>query len=79
MQIAYFVTQHLRRDTGIAVLSNKRFYFGVNGGSIHFADLIAELSTHKKGEGSWTVETVHSFTDGTSNIRDIQIVRHAST
>lgn len=66
----------------MAVLSNKRFYFGVGGGSTYFADILQDYNNHyltptRDGTPSyqWSVETVQSVTDGASNIRDIQVLR----
>lgn len=81
-KIAYFITQHLTPHSGLAIFSNKRFYFGVGGGSTYFTDIMNELNHHnlksRSTDGIWKVETVQSITDGQSNIRDIQVVRFQS-
>lgn len=67
--MAYFIHEHLAED-GLAILANKRFYFGVGGGSTYLSDLFQDLDN-----GTWEVQTVRSIEDGASNIRDIQLLR----
>lgn len=66
-KVVRMLKAHLKRD-GVAVLSNKRYYFGTGGGSLAFVEAAeaAGLSVERAGE----------VQDGNSNIRDVLLARH---
>lgn len=65
----WMIQHHLSYD-GSAIIATKRHYFGVGGGR----GLIERFVEQSKSF-SLTIECVKSFEDGSSNIRDILIVR----
>jgi predicted DNA-binding protein len=65
----WMIDHHLSY-TGIAILATKRYYFGVGGGRG-----LIERIINESNDFSLCIESVKSFEDGSSNIRDILIVR----
>ena len=65
---ARWLFNHLKYDTGIGLVSMKRYYFGVGGST----DTFREMAQKSFG---LTVELVREYKDGTSNIRDLLRVR----
>lgn len=72
-KVCFFIVKHLNVN-GIALLANKRFYFGVGGGVLSFMDIFNKnISTMTK---TFKIEIIQSYEDGKSNIRDIiQVIR----
>jgi hypothetical protein len=65
--------------SGIAILANKRYYFGVGGGTVSLENIIAASTVCSAVTGTkLQCEVVRSFEDGTSNIRDIIAVSWAA-
>jgi len=62
----------LLSPTGVAILANKRYYFGVGGGTISLENAISASSVRSAITGTkLQCAVVKSFEDGASNIRDI--------
>mmetsp|Transcript_40277 Transcript_40277/g.77010 ORF Transcript_40277/g.77010 Transcript_40277/m.77010 type:complete len:300 (-) Transcript_40277:373-1272(-) len=59
----------LKPKGGVALVAAKTFYFGVGGGTRQFEEVV-------KADGDMRVETVKSFADGTSNVREILKLMH---
>ena len=59
----------MREPDGVAFIAAKRYYFGVGGGIASFG--AAMTRAHPDME----VETVETFSDGASNVREILRVR----
>lgn len=73
-KIFYFIFRHLSLG-GLALLANKRFYFGVGGGTDELLTLL-ERTNRLRPEKRFHAEVVKSFEDGKSNIRDvIRVIR----
>ncbi len=66
-ETAYWLCKHLKYDTGVGLVSMKRYYFGVGGGSDAFCEACESYNL--------SVNLVREFNDGASNIRDIWRVR----
>eukprot|EP01067_Filipodium_phascolosomae_P009786 Filipodium_phascolosomae@DN969_c0_g1_i2.p1 len=66
--IVHILKTHLKRG-GIAVLSGKRFYFGVGGGVASFHAYVDENAHYLKAE------VVQKVEDGRSNVRDVLLIR----
>ena len=60
----------MREPDGEALIAAKRYYFGVGGGTDAFRAAI------ERAHPDMTVETVESFSDGASNVREILRVRY---
>ena len=54
--------------SGICILSTKRYYFGVGGGT---AELVKEVDAYD----DMKLEVVHESCDGASNVRDLLLIR----
>ena len=59
---------------GIAVLANKRYYFGVGGG-MHELEQIIATEVANGAHSSYEVVSRYSIEDGQSNIRDIVVLK----
>ena len=66
-ETACWLMKHLKAGTGVGLVSMKRYYFGVGGGSDSFCKACKSYGL--------TVELVREFNDGASNIRDLWRVR----
>jgi hypothetical protein len=77
----FLMLQRHLSTTGVALLATKRFYFGVGGGTMALKDLVDAASTDTSSRGAedsrapLTLEVVREFADGSSNIREIVMVR----
>lgn len=60
----------LLAPTGAALVAAKRYYFGIGGSTMEFADLVK-----REGRGEWTCTLVDTVEDGKSNIREILMLR----
>mmetsp|Transcript_768 Transcript_768/g.1212 ORF Transcript_768/g.1212 Transcript_768/m.1212 type:complete len:430 (-) Transcript_768:688-1977(-) len=60
---AYWLFHHLKRNTGVGLVSMKRYYFGVGGGSDAFQKTALAFGLD--------VELIREYNDGASNIRDL--------
>jgi len=58
------ICTHLKAPHGIALVAAKTYYFGVGGGTNMFVDMVNQ-------DGRCTVEVVHKYTDGRTNVREI--------
>ena len=67
MDTAQWLFHHLKYDTGVGLVSMKRYYFGVGGSTDAFKE-----ASHSFG---LTVDLVREYNDGLSNIRDLLRVR----
>ena len=63
-ETARWLFHHLKYDTGVGLVSMKRYYFGVGGST----DAFREVAQKSFG---LTVELVREYEDGASNIRDL--------
>lgn len=70
---ARFITKHLRRDTGVAYVATKRYYFGVGGGSDALREGIRTLAG--PGGDVLDVETLQVYDNGAGNIRELLCVK----
>ncbi len=66
-ETACWLMKHLKPCTGVGLVSMKRYYFGVGGGSDSFCTACKSFGL--------TVELVKEFNDGASNIRDLWRVK----
>ncbi len=60
---AYWLFNHLKYNSGVGLVSMKRYYFGVGGGSDAFKKASLEFGLQ--------VDLVREYNDGASNIRDL--------
>ena len=69
--------------SGVALISTKRFYFGVGGGTLQLQELIDR--EHKAGTPSASgrnklvCRIIRTYEDGKSNIREIIAVEYESS
>ena len=61
--------RHYLSPTGLALLANKRYYFGVGGGTSEFQQA---ADTHFQGE--FDIAIAEAYDDGRNNIRDLMAV-----
>jgi len=77
--LATLLQMHLS-PTGVAILANKRYYFGVGGGTVSLESAVFATSLCSAVTGTrLQCAVVRSFEDGASNIRDIIEVRWGSS
>lgn len=62
------IKEHLS-STGVAIISNKVYYFGVGGGTSEMKALI------DKSAGALVLESSALIADGASNMREILVIR----
>jgi SAM-dependent methyltransferase len=55
---------------GSALVAAKRYYFGIGGSTMEFADLVK-----REGRGEWSCTLVDTIEDGKSNIREILLLK----
>mmetsp|Transcript_6546 Transcript_6546/g.11529 ORF Transcript_6546/g.11529 Transcript_6546/m.11529 type:complete len:275 (-) Transcript_6546:5825-6649(-) len=53
---------------GVILVAAKRYYFGVGGGTTAFSEYV-------NSRGAFSAETVSSYEDGSSNVRDIVLLK----
>lgn len=63
---ACWLYHHLKHDTGIGLVSMKRYYFGVGGSTEAFKE-----AAHCYG---LRVDSIREYSDGSSNIRDLLLI-----
>jgi hypothetical protein len=63
---AYWLYHHLKYDTGIGLVSMKRYYFGVGGSTDVFKEAASSYGL--------MVKLIREYNDGSSNIRDLLLV-----
>lgn len=68
-KIFYYLYHHLSLH-GIALLANKRFYFGVGGGTDELERILTK-NNEQRIDKLFKMEVIRSYQDGKSNIRDI--------
>ena len=66
-ETAYWLFHHLKYNTGVGLVSMKRFYFGVGGSTDSFRESALSIGL--------TVDLLREYNDGSSNIRDLLMVR----
>jgi hypothetical protein len=69
---ARFITKHLKKDTGVAYVATKRYYFGIGGGSDAFRE---GIRSHSKAQDEFQVDTLQVYDNGAGNIRELLRVR----
>ena len=67
-----WIYNHLKPNTGIALISMKRYYFGVGGSTDVFVEEANKL-------GGLVVTLIQEYNDGKSNIRDLLRVQKIET
>ena len=77
---ARIICDHLSPGKGVAIISTKRYYFGVGGGSQCFCDAVLESGRRVQKEDQqqqykFHIETAQVFDDGVSNIREVIVVK----
>ena len=67
---AFLLSKHLKRNTGVAYIATKRYYFGVGGGSDCFRD---HLKAFRNIDNTSVlhVDTLFVYDDGAGNIREL--------
>ena len=73
LQVYNFVANHLKFD-GVALIAGKRYYFGTEGGTSVFYNLV-KSKAEEKSENYIYCEQVFVFEDGLSNLREIIMLK----
>jgi len=71
-EMILFLLNHLKFDTGIAIIATKRYYFGCGGGTNELFALANEL---KVGDYKLDLDVVEVVDNGMGNIREIILAR----
>lgn len=73
MDTARFITKHLKKESGVAYVATKRYYFGVGGGSDAFQDGLRVFSSTSQNQID--VEILQVYDNGAGNIRELLRVK----